>query len=83
MPDHEAKLASLEGRLLAHRALVARLIGLLSPDQQQDMRDWIAARNVMADGQEDPGAVPDIGATIELALADEMRRVQERILHRG
>lgn len=79
MSDHEAKLAALEGRLMAHRALVARLIGLLAPEQQQIMRDWIDAREVMSDGQEDPGAVLDGASAIQLALADEMRLIQERL----
>lgn len=79
MQDHDAKLAALEGRLMAHRALIAQVIGLLDPDRQQALRDWITQRNVMSDGQEDPGAVPDFAATIELAQADEMRLIQDRL----
>lgn len=83
MQEPQAMLASLEGRLMAHRALIARLIAMLSPDQRSVMDDWLTERNVMSDGQEDPGAVPDLGAATELALADEMRLIQERISRQG
>ncbi|MFT4013661.1 MAG: hypothetical protein QM682_09705 [Paracoccus sp. (in: a-proteobacteria)] len=79
MADQGMKLAALEGRILAHRAAMTRLIGLLEGGQRQQMLDWLAQQSVMRDGQEDPGAVLDPGAAVELALADEMRLLRERI----
>lgn len=70
-----ARLDALEGRLIAHRRMLTRLMEL-SPDTARDaMQEWLSEREIMPDGQEDPGALADEGAALELALADEMRLV--------
>lgn len=72
--DH---LAGLEGRLLAHRRLLARLIALLPEEGRQTLLDWMDAREVMFDGQEDPGAVPTEGLAQSMGMADEFRLIAE------
>lgn len=67
---------TIEGRLIAQRKILARLIALLPEGAGRDaLFDHLALREVMADGQEDPGAVPAPGVAIELAVADENRLI--------
>lgn len=66
---------ALEGRLLAHRRILSRLIAALPEEDRTPLLDWMSAREVMRDGQEDPGAVPAEGSALELAMADEFSRV--------
>lgn len=61
----------LEGRLLAHRRLLVKLVALL--ERNHDLVDWLEERSVYRDGQEDPGAVGGAGLELELALVDEYR----------
>jgi hypothetical protein len=63
----------IEGRLLAHRRLLAELMRLVPENRRKELRDWLEERAVYQDGQEDPGAVPDAGIALELARADEFR----------
>ena len=39
--------------------------------------EWLAGQEILNDGQEDPGAVPGEGLALELALADELRRIAQ------
>ncbi|NGM46127.1 hypothetical protein G5B31_11340 [Rhodobacter sp. SGA-6-6] len=71
----EQTVAALEGRLLAHRKLLARLLAGSPEDSRAAIADWLAGQEVMPDGQEDPGAVPGEGLAVELALSDELRRI--------
>lgn len=71
--------ASFEGRLLAQRAALARLITLLPDDARAAMLSWLADRSVPRDGQEDPGAVPDPAAATALAQADEYRLLRNAV----
>ncbi len=75
--------SALEGRLLAHRRLIAMLVSALAGDQQRRMLDWIEERSILHDGQEDPGAVPDAEAVLEYALADEFRLLKRMIEDAG
>ena len=61
--------------MLAHRRILARLIAALPEADRTAMMDWMDNREVMRDGQEDPGAVPTEGSALELAMADEFTRV--------
>ena len=67
--------SALEGRILAHRRILSRLIAALPEQDRAPLLDWMSAREVMRDGQEDPGAVPTEGSALELAMADEFSRV--------
>lgn len=71
----ERRIAALEGRLLAHRQLLARLLAA-SPGRA-GAEAWLEGRAVLPDGQEDPGAVPAEGLALELALSDELRKLGE------
>lgn len=77
MPDMTDQLLGLEGRLLAHRRLLARLMALLPQDQRRGLLDWMDGREVMFDGQEDPGAVPAEGLALSLGMSDEFRIIAE------
>ena len=71
----EQDMAALEGRLLAHRKLLARLLAGCPAETRAEIREWLAGQEVLPDGQEDPGAVPDEGLAVELALSDELGRI--------
>ncbi|WP_323718094.1 hypothetical protein [Paracoccus aminovorans] len=70
-----ARLDALEGRLIAHRRMLTQLLDLSPAAVRGAMLDWLAEREVMPDGQEDPGVLDAEGAALELALSDEMRLV--------
>lgn len=67
----------LEGRLLAHRKLLARLMAGLDEARWQAMEEWLAEREVLQDGQEDPGAVPGDALGFALGLSNELHAVAE------
>lgn len=69
--------AALEGRLLAHRQLLAALIRTLPEAARAELMTLLQDRSVLSDGQEDPGAVPTDGLAVGLALADEFRLLTE------
>jgi hypothetical protein len=65
-----------EGRLLAHRKIIARLLqavaaGRGGPELVEELKD----RRQLELHQEDPGAVPDPALAIEGAIAEEIRQV--------
>ncbi|MBL8562071.1 MAG: hypothetical protein JNN06_07295 [Gemmobacter sp.] len=75
---------ALESRLLAHRAFLAFLVSRLPPPDQAAIRDWLQDRQILRDGQEDPGAVeadrsPEDPARGALAMADEYQRLLQRL----
>lgn len=82
MDRTNARLDALEGRLIAHRRVLTRLVALLPPDRRAQLLDWIEQREVMPDGQEDPGAADLETAALELALSDEMRQIHAAIAPR-
>ena len=73
MPQSTAMTAeTIEGRILAHR----RILGLILAEVVQSgaapaLLDALDDAQVMHDGQEDPGAVPDPALGMGLAMADE------------
>lgn len=68
-----------DARLIAYGKLVEALPGLLSPPSRQALCDWLAQRQVLLDGQEDPGAVIVEGLETELAIAEIFRRIAESL----
>ncbi|MGP3696333.1 hypothetical protein [Rhodobacter sp. NSM] len=70
----ELTTETIEGRLIAQRKVLARLVALAGNDQ---LVSWLEERSVMQDNQEDPGAVPAPGVGIEVALADEIRCIRD------
>jgi hypothetical protein len=75
MTHTENTVSALEGRLMAHRRLLAHLLSLLPQQQQASVADWLEDRIVPQDGQEDPGAVPTEGLGPALSIADEYREL--------
>jgi hypothetical protein len=67
----------IEGRLLALRKMLARLI------HDHASEAWIARALPEdlppQDGQEDPGAVPDPAFAIEFSLAEELRALGQEV----
>lgn len=74
-----ARLDALEGRLIAQRRILAQLLALAPETTRAGMLDWLESREIMPDGQEDPGAADPGDAALELALSDEMRLVHAAI----
>ena len=66
----------MEGRLLAQRALLSRLVAALGDD---GIDAWLAERDHYEGLDEDPGAVPDESFAIESAMADELRLIREAV----
>lgn len=71
----EPTLAALQARLDAQRRLLARIVAALDPHARQPLIDWLEQRDVMHDGQEDPGAVPTDGLAQGMALSEEYRLI--------
>lgn len=68
----------LEGRVLAHRRILQLIVGALAGTPAGErLQALLAARETLQDGQEDPGAVATAGMALELAVADEFRRIAE------
>lgn len=65
---------TLEGRILAHRKILARIVATLGR-QGSDLQDELKDRRHLELNDEDPGAVPDPALAIEGAIADEIRQV--------
>ncbi|MDK8872822.1 hypothetical protein [Paracoccus sp. SSJ] len=74
-----ARIDGLEGRLIAHRRMLEKLLDLSSAEMRAEMLAWLEDREVMLDGQEDPGVVSGPEAALELALSDEMRLLHDRM----
>jgi hypothetical protein len=65
-----------EGRILAHRKILARILHALAAGRTgPDILDELKDRRQLELHAEDPGAVPDPALAIEGAIADEMRQV--------
>lgn len=69
--------AEIEGRLMAQRHAIARLIAHVAPASEDDrwLNQNFPDNPIPQDGQEDPGAVPDAAFAIEAARADELRLI--------
>ena len=72
-----AQARDFEGRLIAHRKLLARLLAASSEEMQLKVGAWLSARESLADGQTDPSAVPDDGLALEIAMSDELHEISE------
>ena len=74
----EPNVESLEGRLMAHRKLLALIVAELA-DGAGGRRLWsfLDERSQFQDAEEDPGVIPSPGLGIEGALADELRLIAE------
>ncbi|RVV97514.1 hypothetical protein EKE94_13305 [Mesobaculum littorinae] len=72
--------ASLEGRLLAQRKVLIRLVAAL-PDgsARDDVIAFLHDRSQVQDHEEDPGVVPGDAMSIEGALSDELRLILEGV----
>jgi hypothetical protein len=68
-----------DARLIAYGKLMDALPGLLTPEGRQTLCDWLSERQVLHDGQEDPGAVIVEGLETELAIAQVFRELSERL----
>jgi hypothetical protein len=67
---------ALEGRLLAHRRILQLIVGELAGSLAGErVESLLRERSTLQDGQEDPGAVETTGLGIEMAVAEEFRRV--------
>lgn len=68
--------ATLEGRLMAQRKLLARLIAALQTGRGADDVVAFLEEHVQFQAhEEDPGAVPSEELSIEFAIYDEMRLI--------
>lgn len=72
--NHHVTLETLEGRLLAQRKVLARLLVELQGDA---LDDFLAHRDHVEEYSEDPGAVPDPAFAVEAAMAEEIRLIRE------
>lgn len=68
-----------DAKAIAHAKLIEALPGLLTPDARRPLCDWLAERQVLHDGQEDPGAVITEGLETELAIAEAFRQIADRL----
>lgn len=69
---------SAEARLIAFDKLIEALPGLLDAEARAALCDWLRERQVLLDGQEDPGAVIVEGLETELAVAGVFRDLADR-----
>lgn len=68
-----------DARLIAYGKLIDALPGLLDNRGRQALCDWLAPRQILHDGQEDPGAVIVEELETELAIAEIFRQLAERL----
>lgn len=66
---------TLEARLIAQRKLLARIVAVL---QEPSLDSFLADRNHLELGAEDPGAVPDEALAFAGAVADELREIEKQ-----
>ncbi|EAR50938.1 hypothetical protein OG2516_13736 [Oceanicola granulosus HTCC2516] len=65
---------TLEGRLLAQRKLLARIVAEIGSER---LDRFLSERDHLEAHEEDPGTSPDSGYGVEAALADELHRIDE------
>lgn len=70
-------IAALEGRLLAHRRVLAQILAILPDRDRETLSEWLEERQILQDGQEDPGAVPAEGLALELSMMEEYQHLAE------
>ena len=71
----------VEGRLSAHRYILAHLLAKHSTDpaERKVLLDWLDERASVNDGEEDPGAVIVQGYAEQQARADEFRIISDDV----
>lgn len=75
--DFDTTLVVLEARSIAQRRLLLEIVRTLDGAHRQHLKEWISEREVLRDGQEDPGAVPTAMAALPLRIAEEFRAIGE------
>lgn len=75
MNQIDQTVAGLEGRVLAHRRVLAQILARLPEADWCHLSTGLAASELFQDGQEDPGAVVTEGLEQELSIADEYTRL--------
>jgi hypothetical protein len=68
---------ALEAKLIVLRKLVSLLVAASPADSR--IRDFLSERATYADGQEDPGSVPEPAFALEAAIAAEFRLIAEEV----
>ena len=68
-------IGSLEGRLMAHRKVMAMLLEHCG--DANGLREALEARLEVQDHEEDPGVVTSEAFAIEAAIADELRLIMD------
>lgn len=69
----QAELLKLEGRLNGLREVLEIVVAQLVQSGAEQVLPALEARQVPADQQEDPGAVPQIALLVEAAATQEIR----------
>lgn len=64
-----------DARLIAYGKLIDALPGLLNAESLRALCAWLDERQVLHDGQEDPGAVMVEGLETQLAIAQIFRKI--------
>ncbi len=75
MKDIEDRMIELEAGLIAQRRLLVRLMQDLDSEKRGELLRWIGDREVLRDGQEDPGAVPTGVEMLPLSIASEFQKI--------
>lgn len=74
------RIETLEGRLMAQRKLLARLVATLEArGEAAEVLEFLEERSQFQGFEEDPGAVPSEELSIEFAMSDEMRQVLDAV----
>jgi hypothetical protein len=74
--------SDIEGRLTALREVIKIVLGALSQEQRMQVDEALQALTVVADGQEDPGAVVTSAFAVEGARAREIRAIRDTLAER-
>lgn len=75
MKGIEDRMIELEAGLIAQRRLLVRLMQDLEGAKRDELLRWISDREVLRDGQEDPGAVPTGVEMLPLSIAAEFQKI--------
>ncbi len=79
MPENISTAEMAEAQAIACEKIIAALPSLLDRDSLQNVMEWLEMRQILQDGQEDPGAVETEGLGVELAIARSFRRMLETL----
>src|SRR5690606_12366365 len=72
-----ARIDGHEGRVIAHRRMFQKLLDLSSVSVWAQILRWLEDREVMADGQAEPGVISGPEATLDLALPAATRLLHD------